>query len=266
MSEFPEHMLGLATGRYGTGTPARAIAPVADHPDPIEIVDEVQFPASVTPSKMGHDSQLPVSPEDEPKTIQPPETRHGREPASAEKLTGADKPQPESPITPKPPESAVPAHAKSELAEDPARPGQNESPGLSPFPSYADARMPSFVLPELDQAAADVSESDIHSSGPSGHPEPPELVTSSQTMDVPSASVTYLPHESSAAPQPDESVDIALPHESVEAPPAPGLEIGELTVTVTPVPDPVPLDKTPGRRGAGVSASAALRRAGIRRL
>ncbi len=250
MSGFAKHILGLATGRYGTGTPAKAITPMANHPDPVEIVEEVQHPTAVSTPAMGRNSQLPVTPENASDTALPPKVWQGPELVGTDMQPIVVEPQRQVHIVPKAPAppSATTARETGPIAEEQPRPNRENLPTPTPFPSYAEARTPSFVLPELDEAAPDRPDPVYPTSAAFQGPARPGLIPSVQPVDEQPAPAAPMPHEPSAAP------------------PVPGLEIGELTISVTPAPELAPVRSAPTSRGSGISASALIRRAGIRRL
>lgn len=250
MRGFAEHILGLATGRYGPGTPARALVPMAVNPDPAEIVEEAQRPRTFSTPKMGWNSQLSVTPENAPDTALPPEAQQGPEQVDEDMLATVVEPQRQVHIPSKAPTpvSATPARETRLITEEHPRTNRENSATPASFPSYAEAQTPRFVLPEMGEMAPNRPETTDPVSAAYQGPARPGLITSAQSVDKPPAPAAPLPHEPAAAS------------------PVPGLEIGELTISITPAPEPAPVRSVPTSRGSGISASAAIRRAGIRRL
>lgn len=249
MTGWAENLRAIAAGKYGPGEAARPARPPAAHPDPVESNEEIAAPPPQAPrraespradARVAERAKLHDSP------LAPPEGggAHAPEAAGARPSrllpSPAPRPAPRAEATPRAPAARAPADPGPQSAGEAA-------PAVPAFSSYDDARSVRFETPDFDA---------------------PE--------DLPPSELPAAPERADAGALRPERAEDGRGHEEVLAPPrqpepqpraqGPTLEIGELSISVLPPATGPTTTPAPAPRGTPISSSAALRRAGIRRL
>jgi len=261
MSSFAHRLAALATGRFGA-SPRAHPAPGAqrDAPDPVEIVELAdrpsQSPRNAAPAEASHrifqpsapalpQAEMPVPSPDLPRRAAP-----AFEPQADQRL-------PAPAVPPHAPELQIPL-PKADFAPRPPAAPPVRTDGAPEGATFETAR------PTAPDAAAPVPPFTLSLSAVTAPPRPGLPLTAwAQHADPlqPGAAAAVAPAAPEPGPPPAMRDVSAAP---VAAPAPAGLSIGEMRLTVTPPPPSSP-PPAPAPRG-GLSTSALMRRAGVRRL
>ena len=259
MTGFRDHLLAMATGQYGTGRAAQPIAPVVDDGDPLELREAVE--SSTSWSSLSETSRPTVNAgqgrivaegtehvsasDSSMDSVEPQRTLVDTTVLTNTQDVG-DRVLPEQDRAAATVESVTPPDAVTSTSEMPLEPTR-DAPEFTNFPSYDEAR---FVSMQSDQVSVAIDEASQIESGDANSIFP-DLLAAVDAVQ-PTGGQRDSSQQVGDAPQADVQ---AINH---------GIEIGELSVTVVP-PEPTAPAQTKVR-GVPVSASAQIRRAGIRRL